>query len=295
MKLSIVIPARNEMFLEQTIKDILSNIEDDTEIIAVLDGQWSDNGIEQHERVNVVYVPESIGQRAACNLGVRLSEAKYIMKIDAHCAFDKGFDRKLMADMQDDWTVVPIMKNLHAFDWKCPKCGKKVYQDVIPICPVCKTDMQKKMIWKPRKGTHASAYQFNKELEFKYWSDYERQQTGNIADTMSLQGSCFMLTREKYIELNICDESWGSWGGQGAEVALKTWLSGGQVKVNKNTWYAHMFRTKSNFGFPYPNNGSDQKRAKDKLREIFLNDKWDKAIYPLSWLVEKFNPPTWGK
>jgi hypothetical protein len=40
--LSVLIPARNEMFLTQTIEDILSKIEADTEIIAVLDGQWAD-------------------------------------------------------------------------------------------------------------------------------------------------------------------------------------------------------------------------------------------------------------
>ena len=36
--LSILIPARNEVFLEQTIKNILENAEADTEVIAVLDG-----------------------------------------------------------------------------------------------------------------------------------------------------------------------------------------------------------------------------------------------------------------
>ena len=37
--LSILIPARNEQFLKRTIDDILENIEADTEIIAVLDGE----------------------------------------------------------------------------------------------------------------------------------------------------------------------------------------------------------------------------------------------------------------
>ena len=104
-----------------------------------------------------------------------------------------------------------------------------------------------------------------------------------------------MIHRDKYFGLNICDETWGSWGGQGAEVALKTWLSGGRVLCNKNTWYAHLFRTQGgDFGFPYPNPGKEQKKAKDKLRDVFLNDKWEHQIYPLSWLVEKFAPvPGW--
>ena len=40
-KLSIIIPSRNEIFLSRTIQDILENIEEDTEVIAVMDGAWA--------------------------------------------------------------------------------------------------------------------------------------------------------------------------------------------------------------------------------------------------------------
>ena len=116
--LSILIPARNEMFLKNTIEDALKNIEADTEVIAVLDGAWADPPIPQHDRVNIIYVPESIGQRAATNLACKLSKAKYVAKCDAHCSFDKGFDRKMLEGFKkvgDNVTVVPIMRNLWAF------------------------------------------------------------------------------------------------------------------------------------------------------------------------------------
>ena len=48
--LSILIPSRNEMFLERTIEDILENIEADTEVITVLDGNWTKHPISQNER-----------------------------------------------------------------------------------------------------------------------------------------------------------------------------------------------------------------------------------------------------
>jgi hypothetical protein len=38
--LSILIPARNEMFLKNTVEDALKNSEADTEIIVALDGAW---------------------------------------------------------------------------------------------------------------------------------------------------------------------------------------------------------------------------------------------------------------
>jgi hypothetical protein len=116
----------------------------------------------------------------------------------------------------------------------------------------------------------------------------------DINETMSLQGSCFMCTRDKYWELGICDEEFGSWGSQGIEVACKFWLSGGRVLVNKKTWYAHMFRTKPNFSFPYHLSGRQTQHAKHRAKDLFFNNKWDKQKKPLSWLVEKFAPiPEW--
>lgn len=299
--LSILIPARCEEFLSKTIEDILSNSEADTEIIAVLDGAWTDPPIHQHPLVNVVYLPESIGQRAATNLACRLSKAKYVMKCDAHTAWDKGFDRKMIEIMQDDWTAVPTMRNLHAFDWIC-ECGFNHYQDKGEMCPQCGKKMEKKMIWQPRPGTRNWSYCFDSEPHFQYFREYgKRPETiaqGDLTETMSLQGSAFMLTREKYWELNICSEEFGSWGSQGIEVAVKTWLSGGRVMVNHNTWYAHMFRTKAQngFGFPYQLSGRQVDGAKKKARELFYEAKWNKAIHPLSWLIEKFAPvPGWSE
>lgn len=297
--LSILIPARNEEFLAKTVEDITSKIEADTEIIVVLDGEWANPPIVQHPRVNVIYLPESIGQRAATNMACRLSSAKYVMKIDAHCSVDKGFDKKLIEDMQDDWTVVPTMRNLHAFDWHC-ECGFEHYQDKGSICPQCGKEMTKKIIWEPRRGTRNYSYCFDSEPHFQYFREFSQRPEGQgeLTETMSLQGSCFMLTRDKYWELNICDEEFGSWGSQGIEVAVKTWLSGGKVICNHKTWYAHMFRTKAanGFGFPYPQSGKQVNKAKSLAKELFLSNKWPLAKRPISWLLDKFWPiPGWSE
>ncbi len=302
--LSILIPARNEMFISRTIEDILANIEADTEVIAVLDGDWADPPIPQNERVNVIFVPKSVGQRAATNLACKLSRAKYVMKCDAHCSFDKGFDRKMIEAFKaagDNVTMVPVMRNLWAFDWKCYHCGWKKYQGPTPQkCEQCgKTDnIRRKMIWIGKHNPQSTSYCFDSTPHFQYFEDwkhrpkYERdKKEKGLTETMSLQGSCWMLTREKYWGLNICDENFGSWGSQGIEVATKTWLSGGAVLVNHKTWYAHMFRTQGgDFGFPYPISGKDQEKAKKYARNLFFNNNWDKQVRPLAWLVEKFWP-----
>lgn len=304
-KISICIPARNEEFLKDTIEDILKNKEADTEIIVGLDGEWSNPPILQYPDVQVIFVGKSIGQRAITKLCAKLSKAKYIIKVDAHCSFDKGFDRKMLEAFEkvgDDVVMVPVMKNLHVYDWKCYKCGKRVYQDVVPTCPVDGSVMKKRMVWQPRRGTHSVSYRFDVEPHFQYWSDYtlrpefkKAKEKDGITETMSLQGSFFMCTREKYFSLDIDDERLGSWGNQGMSVACKFWLSGGRVLVNHNTWYAHCFRTKGDvFGFPYPQSGKEVQKTKYKVKDLFFNNKWPLQKYPLSWLIEKFAPvPGW--
>ena len=307
--LSILIPSRNEMFLKNTIEDILKNKTADTEVIAVLDGAWADPEIEDHPDVTLVYLPEAVGQRAATNIACKLSRAKYVMKLDAHCAFDKGFDTKLIAEMHDDWTVVPMMYNLHCFDWECKKCGNTWYQGPTPkFCcsdgsgkvqnEKCdSTEFERKMIWKPRRNRCTWSWYFDKDLRFQYSNkrDLRPPKGKDPVETMSLLGACWMLTRDKYWELNICDENHGSWGQQGTEVGAKTHLSGGKLMCIRSTWFAHMFRTQGgDFGFPYKISGRQVQKARDYSKKLWIGNKWDKAKYDLEWLIKKFNPPTWG-
>lgn len=294
--LSILIPSRNEMFLARTVEDILEHIEGDTEVIVVLDGAWADPPVQDHPRVTLVYHPESVGQRAATNEAARLSSAKYVMKVDAHCSFDQGFDVKMMADMQDHWTMVPKMYNLHAFDWVCD-CGNKRYQGPTKPCEQCGGEMHREMIWHAKRNPETTAMRFDRELKFQYWGGYKKRQAGDLVDTMSLLGACWMLTREKYWELNICDEGHGSWGAQGTEVACKTWLSGGRLVCTKRTWFSHLFRTQGkDFGFPYKLKGSDVRKARQYSKKLWIDGEWEGAKHPLSWLIEKFAPvPDWDE
>ena len=68
--LSVLIPARNELFLKPTVEDVLSHAHADTEIIVIADGGWPIEGLPQHERVTVVHHPVAIGQRSV-NLPVK--------------------------------------------------------------------------------------------------------------------------------------------------------------------------------------------------------------------------------
>lgn len=303
--LTIIIPARNEEFLSLTVDGILEAKRGNTEIVVVLDGAWADPPLKQHKDLKVIYFPKSVGQRAAMNYAVKVSESKYVMKCDAHCIFDKGFDVVMMNDMQEDWTMVPLMRNVHAFDWVCNGCGHRWYQGPTPThcCSDNKgkvknencnsVDFHRDIIWEAKKTPESTSMRFDSDMKFQYWGGYKAKQKGELVETMSIIGACFMCTRGKYIELDMADEKHGSWGQQGTEVACKTWLSGGKLICNKKTWFAHLFRTQGgDFGFPYKNDSAP--RARKYSKDLWLNNKWDKAKYPLSWLIDKFKPPDWN-
>lgn len=301
--LSVIIPGRNEMFISRTVDSVLQAIRGNTEIIVGLDETWADPPIKDNKRVTIFYSPVSIGQRAITNQCVRLTKAKYIMKLDAHCIVGDGFDVALIKGFQelgDNVTQIPILYNLHAFDWVCPKCGNRTYQGPTPkkcFKSECDGVPKREMIWKPRLSRKSEFYRFDTTLHFQYHGDRKKyvNKDDRYVETMSAQGSCFVLTRDKYWELDICDETHGSWGQQGTEVGCKTWLSGGKLVTNRNCWYSHMFRTQGgDFGFPYPQSGRQVENARKHSRKLFLDNTWSKQVHPLSWLIEKFKPlPSW--
>jgi hypothetical protein len=228
------------------------------------------------------------------------------MKVDAHCSFDKGFDRKMLdgfKEVGDNVTMVPIMRNLWAFEWACYHnyCGWTRYQGPTPEkCEKCgKSDkIRRRMKWVGKHNPQSTSFCFDSVPHFQYNEDWkhrpqydkDKKETG-FTESMSLQGSCFMCTRDKYFELGLGNADLGNWGNQGIQVACATWLSGGRVLCNHNTWYAHMFRTQGgDFGFPWDARGRETQKTKDNVRDMFWNMKHPKQIYPVSFLVEKFWP-----
>lgn len=306
--LSVIIPGRNEEFMRHTVEDVLAHSSEDTEVIAINDGYWCDPPLVQHPRLQVIHFGHPVGQRAATNYGAHLSRAKYIMKLDAHCSTDEGFDQKLLAKMEGDMTVIPAMHRLHIFDWHCNGCGEKEYQGTKPKeCKECKgTDFTKIMVWQPRWEYPATtSWMFDRTLHFQYWRQYKntevykKQAPSGIVETMSCIGCTFLMERKRFKKLGGMDEGHGSWGQYGTELACKAWLSGGRMVTNIDTWISHLFRT-GNFGkdgessWPYPINQRDIDKAREHSRNLWLKDAWPLAVRPLSWLIDHFAPiPDW--
>lgn len=300
--LTILIPSRQEEWLNRTVADVLANARADTDVVVVLDGAWPQVPLPVHPRVTVLYHPTAIGQRAATNEAARIARSRYVMKVDAHVAFAPGFDTVLLeaaATLPRETVQVPSQRNLNVWEWVCP-CGWRGPQSPpLPACPACKGAAPVvEVMWRPRRGSTTSAWRFDAALHFQYAKEQQKRLLAaaaaagqpHLPETMSLLGACWFLEREWFLgELGGLDEAHGSWGQMGTEVACKAWLSGGRVVTNMQTWFAHFFRV-NNISVPYPGQGESRMQAQAYSRDLWLSNGWPGQVRPLRWLVDKFWP-----
>jgi len=263
-KVSVLIAARNEPYLQKTITDAFNKAKGEVEVIAVMDGYRPP--IEDHKNQTIIYHPQWTGQRPAINQAAKLATGKYIFKVDAHCIFDKGYDFKLAADCEYDWTVIPRRHGVIEDGWK-PRILNIDYMRL--TSPLESNDL----------GLRAVA-----------WNDYHSKNGEMIDDVMTCQGSGWFLHKDRFWELDGLDEGHGHWGALGCEIGCKAWLSGGRLVVNKKTWYAHWQRGHKNA--PYSITG--RKEAQEYAKCLWLNNSWSRQTREFKWLLDKFAPiPGW--
>lgn len=283
---SFLIPARQEIYLEQTVRNILSNICGNSEVLVYLDGYIPDPQLHFNDNRVIFHHPteKAVGHRAATNYLARQAKGKYICKLDAHCAIDEGFDVKMMEDCEYDWTVIPRMYNLDVETFK-PKLIEN-FEHAVRMGKV-HDYISMGINDKGELSTLYYPHDLNKKLH------HERKDI-LIDEILSCMGCCFFMHKDRFWELEGCDEAHGIWGAQAVEVSLKAWLSGGKLMVNKKTWFSHWFRGGGGPGWPYPISAKQVNHARKYSKDLWLNNKWNKQIKPLAWLISKFWPvPSW--
>jgi glycosyltransferase involved in cell wall biosynthesis len=275
--LSIVIPSRNEVYLNKTVDDILLKAKGDVEIFVVLDGYWPAQVPVNDKRVVIIHRGISRGMRDAINSGVSLAKGDYIMKTDAHCMFSEGFDVALIKDCEDDWVVVPRRKRLDAENWQVQDVKKPDVDYMYLSYPYAKDKNGKEI------GLHGVNWD---TLNVK--RSLKKQP---ITDLMSAQGSCWFMKKDYFHKLELMDENhYGAFWSEFQEIGLKAWLSGGRVVCNKNAWYAHLH--KKTRGYSLDTSSCDAEKY--VMKWMKMGEAWDKQTLPIEFLIDKFKPvPGW--
>ena len=270
---SVIIPARNEQFLSPTVDDVVAKAAGDVEVIVHLDGYWPDPPLKEYPNVHIIHRSKSVGMRPGINAAAAVATGDYLMKLDAHCMLDEGFDEVLQAECDGDWIVVPRRYSLDPENWERR-----------PKTPI---------------DYHYLSYPLNDKedgaLHGRVWRERARERIDiPIDDEMTSQGSCWFMSREHWERLGGLEiYGYGDFIQEFQELGMKTWLGGGQVKVNKRTWYAHLHKGKK-YGRGYFVRRGSWHAGSIYSTDIWLNNRWEGRVHDFNWLIRKFYPvPTW--
>ncbi len=284
--LSVIIPNRNSPFLTKTIRDILEKAVTNIEVVVNIDENWPDEIVDD-PRVHYIHPPTPRGMRYGINKGVQLAQGKYIMKCDDHVMFGYEFDKILIDNHQSNWVQIPRRYALDAENWQIEERTDNKYPiDYMyidfPRKGKAHDDGMHGVPWRARRETHS-------HLE--------------IDDTPSMQGSCYFMTRDHFTNFlgGMSEVGYGQFSQEAQEIGFKTWLGGGAVKVNKKTWYAHLYKgTRYGRFYSVPNFNKYTKEASEWSADYWLNNRWEGwAGQPNSfdWFIDRKFPgmPSWPK
>ena len=204
------------------------------------------------------------------------------MKTDAHCCFAPGWDKILTEQAQTDWLMIPRRYSLNEITWDSNHKRPVVDYHFLSF-PGDKTRSE------PKYG-----------YSFQVMSTVRRA-SQRIDDTMCFQGSCWFANREYFMKhiYPLDDKNYGPFAQEQQEIGLKYWLGGGAIKVNKNTWYAHLSKRKSHYDSK--KFSMDNKRHEEIMgynewaTKHWMNNAEPNMIHKFSWLVDKFRPRGWPK
>ena len=77
--ISVIIPARNEEYLQQTVDSLLEGAEGEVEIIVVLDGYWPNPPLKDDKRVVILHHTIARGMQGCVNEAARIAKGKYLL------------------------------------------------------------------------------------------------------------------------------------------------------------------------------------------------------------------------
>ena len=222
---SVIIPARQELYLRETIADLFQNAQDEIEVLVVLDGWQPDYKIKRRKGLRILRNRTVKGMRGCINKAAAVAKGDYLMKLDAHCTIGEGWDALLKADCADNWIVVP-----RRYWWDAPAWDFWQREPVDIMTYIYPFNPQP---YKPRLTCRPD----NTKAD-----DNQKMQ-----EDMGFQGSMWFMHKAHFVERlgGMSEQGYGTFAEDPQELGLKTQLGPWQGKVmrNKKTWYAHWYKS----------------------------------------------------
>lgn len=276
-KVSVIIPARKELYIRETIKDLYANAEDEIEVLLVLDGGRPDYRIPRRKGLRPLINNKVRGMRYCINKAADVATGEYLMKMDAHCTIGEGWDAILKADCEDNWIVIPRRYWFDAPTWTIKD--------------------------RPEVDAMAYLYPYRRPYSPRLTCRpvVDRDPESDIVEDMGFMGSLWFMQTKHFDRLGgMDDKGYGSFGEEPQEIGLKTQLGPweGAIMRNKRTWYAHWSKP----GEHWRKSPEEAGRVDDEEREAGYRysfvywwfNQWEERKHEFQWLVDKFWPlPGW--
>lgn len=275
-KVSIIIPSRNETYLQKTLDDILKKATGEIEILPVIDGP-SKHPITPSKpdpRVKPIFNKIPQGMRPSENTAAQFATGRYLMKCDAHCIFKEGFDETLKSCCDEDHLVVPTRHSIDPETWRIKGRNFNYHYMTFPY------DLSMYGY-----GLHAKTYEWHENKRIN-----EEKKDKRVDDLMTFQGSCWFTQRDAFFRLLYpLDHANYYFYQEAQEVGLKFWMSGGKCLVNKDTWYGHLHKGATHGrGFYLSLHG--KRNSETYSADYWLNDRFPLATRKWKWYIEHFWP-----
>ncbi len=231
--------------------------------------------------VEILVVDGEGESRPKVNAAIEKCSGEFVLKLDAHCMLAKGFDAALIAAHQDKRVQVPRRKRLDAKNWTVIEDGRPPIDYEFILFEQLVTN---KFIW----GTTWEERTLNRAHIL-------------VDDTMHMQGSCYFMSKRWFKECGFLDMKYGGFAQESEEIVFETIKRGGEVKVNKNTWYAHLHKTpeerawfqmpslKQGYNYSYQRWVIEHQPLFDEFVDRFMPiptwpDNWQRILYPHTYL-----------
>jgi glycosyltransferase involved in cell wall biosynthesis len=228
---SVIMPAREEPWLNPTIRDVLAKAVGDVEVIVACDG-WVPPGEPFNDsRVRYLHFRKPVGLRPAINDAMASARGEFVFKLDAHCSVSEGWDEVLVRVCGDYEIIVPAKYSLDVELWTHYNEPWHYYYLTFP--------------WDNRLN-HVGLHDKNCPSAVN-----KRHKDVLVDDILSYQGSAWFMRKRHWDRIGPMNWEMYYTAQEPQELGLATWLLGGRVRIHKGVWYAHMWKGRGRKrGFP---------------------------------------------
>jgi glycosyltransferase involved in cell wall biosynthesis len=221
--LSVIIPVLNDNDeLNLTIKSIRETSPPNVEIIVIDDA--SDSPVKIYDdTVKVIRLEKRIGVGGTRHLGASSAKSDYLLFVDSHMRFDEKWYnnalRRLISKPSNIvWCAVCLGLDKENMDIKSPKG----FYHGAKLC-----------LWDETE---------NQTFEGKWMDELD----GDEYEISCLMGACYFFHKSWFFHIKGT-ESLKMWGSDEPLLSIKTWLSGGSIRLMKDVRIGHKFRLQSSY------------------------------------------------